>query len=359
MEGLAGGARGGDDPGRWYTERFAFYSAFTSLLHATIDNLMRASEIDYLAVTSRTKSIDSFVKKMDRKKYETVTQATDLTGLRIITFIESDAQSAAALIERSFNVHPEQSLDKSEELGESQVGYRSIHLVCELAKDRASLPEYKPFGGLLFEVQIRTVLQHAWAEIDHDRGYKFSGVLPSELRRRLNLLAGQLELADKEFSRLAADVDRYSEELRQKQRVGDLNVELSSISLNDFLTNIVRTHSLNPLTPSEPKKYASVIDELQRFGIKTIADVQQLLSKEFLQELKKHPKMVTTPVGLLRKAMMFADVEKYFTEAWQKNWNSLSQTSKTLLRDRWGKEKSLWVQAMLDKTRSPKPPSDL
>jgi len=61
------------------------------------------------------------------------------------TFIEKDAAAAAKLLRNSFIVHPEKSLDKSEELGDSQVGYRSIHLICELGSDRASLPQYRPF----------------------------------------------------------------------------------------------------------------------------------------------------------------------------------------------------------------------
>src|SRR6266481_3869850 len=222
------------DCGKWYSARFETYSAFTRLLHATVENLLRAAGIEYLSVASRPKSIVSFVEKMTRKEYSSTDEVTDLAGIRVITFIEGDAAEAAKLLRASFVSHPEKSLDKSEELGDSQVGYRSIHLICELGKDRVALPEYKPFKGLLFEIQIRTVLQHAWAEIDHDRGYKFSGVLPRDLRRRLNLLAGQLELADKEFSRLALDVDRHSAELQRKKESGDLDIELSSASLDEF-----------------------------------------------------------------------------------------------------------------------------
>ncbi len=170
------------DAAKWYASNFEVYSSFTRLLHATVENLLRAAGIEHLSVTSRTKSLNSFIEKITRKEYESVSEVTDLTGIRVITFIESGAAAAAKLLRGCFKVHPEKSLDKSEELGDSQVGYRSIHLICELEKERASLPEYKPFKGLLFEVQVRTVLQHAWAEIDHDRGYKFSGVLPSELR---------------------------------------------------------------------------------------------------------------------------------------------------------------------------------
>lgn len=342
------------DPAKWYSDRFELYSSFTRLLHATIENLMRADEIYYLAVTSRTKAINSFVEKMIRKGYTTTSKATDLAGIRVITFIESEAAAAVKLLQRSFVTHSEKSLDKSEELGDSQVGYRSIHLVCELAADRAHLPEYKPFQGLLFEIQVRTVLQHAWAEIDHDRGYKFSGVLPRELRRRLNLLAGQLELADKEFSRLAGDVDSYSAELQEKKEAGNLNVELSSSSLSDFLTDLSNKYSLSTIEQSSPRTFAGVIDELNRFGVHTLKDVQKLMSPKFIDDLRKIS-IKTNQVGLLRKAMMYDDIDGYFTKAWNRNWDSMTSSSRKLLSEKWGKEKVQLIKETFLDSESPTP----
>jgi ppGpp synthetase/RelA/SpoT-type nucleotidyltranferase len=79
------------------------------------------------------------------------------------------------------------------------------------------------------------VLQHACAEIEHDRNYKFSGVLPTLLQRRLYSLAGLLEIVDREFVALASEVDRYSEEVAQKTKSGDLDIEVNTTSLMQFL----------------------------------------------------------------------------------------------------------------------------
>jgi putative GTP pyrophosphokinase len=349
------------DATKWYSDRFEMCSAFTRLLHATVENLMRAADIQYLSVASRPKSIPSFVEKMTRKEYGSPDEITDFAGIRVITFIESDAAAAAELLRRSFIPHPEKSLDKSDELGDSQVGYRSIHLICELGKDRVALPEYEPFKGLLFEVQIRTVLQHAWAEIDHDRGYKFSGVLPRELRRRLNLLAGQLELADKEFSRLALDVDGYSAELQRKKELGDLDIELSSASLEGYLTNLAIAHSLPPIKKSDPAHFAEVIDELHRFGIDSLKDVNQLISPEFLTELKRVPNESSTQIGFLRRAMMYSDIDKYFSDAWRGAWKSMAQSARAMMMRKWGEKKlesifsTFLVRKKPQKPTSPRP----
>ena len=326
------------DAAKWYSARFEIYSAFTRLLQVTVQRLMRAAGIQYLSVASRPKSVPSFVEKMTRKEYTSTDEVTDLAGIRVITFIESDAAAAAELLRRSFIPHPEKSLDKSEELGDSQVGYRSIHLICELGTDRVNLTEYKPFKGLLFEVQIRTVLQHAWAEIDHDRGYKFSGVLPRNLRRRLNLLAGQLELADMEFSRLALDVDAYSAELQRRNKLGDLDVDLSSASLDGYLARLAIIHSLPPIKKSDPASFAEVIDELHRFGIANLKDVNQLMSPDFLAELKT-PKETSTQIGFLRRAMMYSDIDKYFTDAWRGAWKSMMRSSRVMMTHKWGEKK--------------------
>jgi hypothetical protein len=61
------------------------------------------------------------------------------------------------------------------------------------------LVEYSTHTGVQFEVQIRSTLQHAWAEIEHDRGYKSEVEVARAVRRRFSRLAGLLELADYEF----------------------------------------------------------------------------------------------------------------------------------------------------------------
>ena len=60
------------------------------------------------------------------------------------------------------------------------------------------------------EIQIRSILQHAWAEIEHDLCYKNSTPLPRKIKRRMYRLAGVLELADKEFSAVKYDLNRLN-----------------------------------------------------------------------------------------------------------------------------------------------------
>lgn len=109
-------------------------------------------------------------------------------------------------IEREFEVI--ERTDRSSLLAdEERLGYQSIHYLVRLASNRAALAEYSPFAHDIIEIQVRTILQHAWAEIEHDIQYKSVEALPSDIRRRFMALAGMLEIGDREFQALA-EADR-------------------------------------------------------------------------------------------------------------------------------------------------------
>lgn len=99
--------------------------------------------------------------KISEKAY-TPESMTDLAGIRVITLIESDVQKVCDL-KTMFNVHDQDSVNKSEKLGEEKVGYRSVHFVCDVGNIREQLPEFSAYKGFCFEIQIRTALEHAWA----------------------------------------------------------------------------------------------------------------------------------------------------------------------------------------------------
>src|SRR5262249_14104459 len=155
-------------------------------------------------VSCRVKSIESAIEKIARKEYTNpVKQITDLSGIRVITYLEEQVSAVSAVVKELFEVDAKNSLDRTEILGEDRVGYRSTHFVCKLGKKRLQLPEYQALGDLKFEIQIRTVLQHAWAELAHDRSFKFGAALPAIIQRKLNLYSGLLEIADSAFDEIS------------------------------------------------------------------------------------------------------------------------------------------------------------
>ncbi len=167
-------------------------------LALAVDNIIRQvldqQGINYHSITNRPKEVERYREKASKEKYDDPkNQIMDMAGVRIITYIDSDAKKVERIVKSLFVIIPEYSKDKSEELGTDRVGYRSIHCICTLGKERLALPENRAYRNLFFEIQIRTILQHAWAEFEHDRNYKFKGVAPNEIRRRLSVVAGSLE----------------------------------------------------------------------------------------------------------------------------------------------------------------------
>ncbi|HYG92083.1 MAG TPA: DUF429 domain-containing protein, partial [Nocardioides sp.] len=128
-------------------------------------------------------------------------EITDQIGVRVITYVHSDVQAVVDLLDDQVIVHDDRDLGR-ETASEGRFGYASRHLLVGLDPAREGQPAYEPLRGRRAQVQIRTVLQHAWAEFEHDIRYK--GSIPddyvSEFDRRFTLAAGLLELADREFS---------------------------------------------------------------------------------------------------------------------------------------------------------------
>lgn len=324
----------------WFDENKTRFESLCELVASIVESLLQAENIEYLSVTHRCKTKDSFLEKESSRKYSNPReQITDIAGIRVITYIDSDAHHVAELIQTAFKVHAEDSLDKSDELGIDRVGYRSVHVVCDIGEKRCQLPECTKFKGLAFEIQVRTVLQHAWAEIEHDRDYKFGNVLPSPLRRRMKLVAGILELADREFDSIAKDIDKYEKDIQAEARQGDLDLEINSSTLKLILPEI-RSCLPDGFDFAESLSGDSsmkIILELNRFGAMTIQDVKDMLTSDFFS-FEFEEKESTTMLGLLRGAMMYHDIRKYFDLAWNTNWTYIDRQTHKKMVDRYDKK---------------------
>ncbi|GAB2776691.1 hypothetical protein GCM10027020_32500 [Nocardioides salsibiostraticola] len=158
------------------------------------------------AVESRTKSVTSFVGKAltldpidptEFKYADPQAEITDTVGVRIIVPLSPDVGPVRDLLRRSYSIAEEDDRGSSDEL--EVPGYRSLHMLLRLGDEAQHDPDFRDMAGMVAEVQIRTILQHAWASIQHDLQYKSKGPTTPNLRRRLTALAGVLDLADREF----------------------------------------------------------------------------------------------------------------------------------------------------------------
>lgn len=159
--------------------------------------------IEYSAVTSRAKTLKSFAEKISRKQYESpLSDITDLAGVRVVYLYKADRHLIEKIIETEFDVI--EKVDKVEEQEADRFGYGALHYLVHLGR-KSSGARYDDLKGLICEIQVRTVLQDAWAIIDHHLVYKQESDVPKVLKRKLNSLSGLFETADDQFDRVRVE----------------------------------------------------------------------------------------------------------------------------------------------------------
>ena len=270
-----------------YDSRRDLYAAFTAKLQDLIQDLLHERGITVHSVTSRVKARDDFRQKLLRpgSKYETLADVTDIAGVRITTYFADDVDAVAELVKSEFTVDQKNSIDKRATLDPDRFGYLSPHHVVSLAPSRAELLEYRRFPALKAEIQTRSILQHAWAEIEHDLGYKTSLSVPQAIRRRFSRLAGLLELADQEFCAIRDELKRYEREVPQEIQRDPTAVRLDLASLTAYVTNsplVTDTDqaiaALDAGTVSRDLKYLEFeLAKYQILGIETVDQLNELL----------------------------------------------------------------------------------
>lgn len=234
----------GRDAANKYSKERSKYQEFAETVRDILANSVKVKKLRVNDIQFRAKDIESFGKKAktpsdlnpDQPKYKNpLGEITDLAGVRVITFFPRTVQDVGDCVEEEFDV-----FEKVDHLYKAQVqeklGYQSIHFLVTLKPNRTKLPEYKRFDGLIGEIQVRTVMQHAWAEIEHDIRYKSTSAIPLEISRRFMTLAGLLEIADREFEAIQEQDTRLRENAVTKIQAGKLDeVEITPDALRSYL----------------------------------------------------------------------------------------------------------------------------
>ncbi len=243
---------------------------WTEFIHTLLDD----AGINYLSVTSRTKTVTSFANKAMRVEdgkllYEDpLSQITDQVGVRVITYVTGDVEVVADLLAASVRIIDDRDLGKLT-ASQGRFGYQSRHLLITLDPDNVDADLHAELGDQTASVQVRTVLQHAWAEFEHDIRYK--GEVPPEhvpdLDRRFTLAAGLLELADQQFS-----------EIRDQLRVRELPRDSAGPEIAaDDLATFLGSHYVEAGW-SRADHYAWMAGLLQELGITSVDELSSLIA---------------------------------------------------------------------------------
>lgn len=208
---------------------------FTSKLETLVRDLLAAENIEYHLLESRTKEVASFGSKVARssKTYrDPLSEVTDLCGIRIIAYYQDQADTIGRLITSEFVVDEENSLVHA--ATGAEFGYKSAHFIVRLSQERVALREWLGMSTFCAEIQVRTVLQHAWAAISHKLQYKRDEDVPQPLKRKLFRLSALFELADDEFVSLRDVSGVFKQEIVNKLTGGNRKIPLDAVSLGQL-----------------------------------------------------------------------------------------------------------------------------
>lgn len=322
----------------WLQKILERHQRLTPAVSGLLENILSRNAIEYLSIAGRTKDLLSAEEKIRRKKYtQPKNQLTDLSGIRVITFLETQVNAISDLIRGTFDVDEKNTLDRASNLGEDRIGYRSTHFVCTLGKGREGLPEYEALSDLKFEIQIRTVLQHAWAELAHDRSFKLGTGLPTKIQRKLNLYSGMLEIVDGAFDEIAREVDEYKDAIANKTTIQLLDTELNSLSLHRYLEEVINQYGLEIEFVEIPD---DILTEFRSYGLQTIRDLTLIADDKTLRKIKQYFDENDTEenaIGFVRTLMMYHDIDRYFA-VWRR-WTGLDDPTARLLNEKYGRQK--------------------
>ena len=261
-------------------------------------SLLDEAGINYLSVIGRAKSVGSFAAKASRtldgqpEFTDPLRQITDQVGVRVITYVRSDVAAVADALGAQLRVLDDRDLGQ-ETAREGRFGYNSRHLL--LGRE----------DGGVAQVQVRTVLQHAWAEFEHDIRYK--GTVPAEhardFDRRFTLAAGLLELADQEFTTIR-------ERLRGAS-VSEPDVDTDGVTPRELAAYLAGQYP--DAEWSRPDHYAWIAGLLPELGITTLAQLGEALAGVDSAAINEHL-AYKYPPGAVRRlddALLSAFVERY------------------------------------------------
>lgn len=156
-------------------------------------------------ISARAKSVDRFMGKATKQengksKYDDpLNQIQDQVGARIVTFYLSDVERVRVEIEKYFKfIESKKIVPESER----EFGYEGRHFILFVPTDLLDETLSSDESAEFFELQIKTLFQHAWSEAEHDLGYKPSNELTSDQKRRVAFTVAQAWGADKIFDEM-------------------------------------------------------------------------------------------------------------------------------------------------------------
>lgn len=272
-----------------YQKDLLLLEEYANAVFEDLNQIVDHPLLNIQSITGRIKEPTSLQTKFDSKeKYKSLSDITDLVGLRIITTYRKELEYIKFQIERNFIVDDENG-NMNEPGNLSQFGYSSLHFIIKGTKEKELKSADKKFTGLKCEIQIRTILQHAWAETSHKIYYKSDSEIASKHKRKLFRIAALLELADEEFDYLRKGVFKdqrkilpnptgyYTEYNELELTPENLQEYVLKSNVCNILDKKLAESSNNALHYNPDSILNKNFNHAKKLGVKNIGDLEKLL----------------------------------------------------------------------------------
>ena len=292
-----------------YQNNIPRYRQLKEEVEFILHDIARRTEVEIHSISGRVKDLDGALEKIERKGYlDPVNELEDVVGCRIVCLFMSDLTKLEKAVTEEFEVRKfEDKIEGGED--EATFGYMSKHYICQLGATHSG-PRYNNIKGISFEIQCRTLLMDAWANVSHYLAYKGTVSIPKHLRRDFFALSGLFYVADKHFELFLNEAISSEREVISQANSGEL--------IDDDI-NLETVQALfAELYPKRRKPGRSdisqFVEEAASAGYTKLSELRKDLSRAndaAVRYEKNHPpggvrageKPIFTQVGIARQAL--------------------------------------------------------
>lgn len=266
---------------------------------------VKKADIECSAVTHRAKTLNSFQDKLSRKHIkDPFTEIDDLAGVRIVYLYKNDFDKIAKIINEEFKIL--ETVDKLAEQDPDRFGYDAVHYIVQLGR-KSKGARYDDLKEFRCEIQVRTVLQDAWAIVSHHLVYKREGDIPNHLKRKLFQLSGLFGTADDQFDSIHAEREKYVEKVEKSSTTEDgflaLEINVDTVAA---LLKIRLPEGKYEINTTGISRHLADIDK-ERYS--TLWDIDNVLrrTKRAMKKFEKELGLSLTGAGFLSGSLAMID----------------------------------------------------
>lgn len=186
---------------RLYVEKYSLYKEFADRIQLLMQDLIQRDDIEIYKIETKTKTPGELIKSVAlmREFPSSFEQLPDVITVGILLRFPEDVGKVEKIITEEFIFDPKRSTPAKRLDDPARFGYPAANYVLSLSNSRSSLREWRKYNGLIFRLDVRTMLQEVWAAVAPRVNVSVDSAMRKKMERKLLRLAALLEEADEGF----------------------------------------------------------------------------------------------------------------------------------------------------------------